>query len=162
MTTLKDVKTGDILTWKRDKKNLFSDLLIRGIRFFTGGDYGHVAVAIRFEPYVFVVEASLPMVKLTLVDPDEEIFHIPMNQEPFQEGVDFLITKLGLPYGIADDLRAEFGITLENDNKWQCAELTKAYLSKIGTSLDCKDIPDSVVKAIIQQYHKPIFLLKKD
>ena len=162
MTTLKDVQTGDILTWKRDRRNKISDLLIRAIRFFTHGDYGHVAVAIRLDDYVFVIEASLPMVKLTLVNPDEEIYHIPMQRPMTRDTEDFMISILGLPYGIMDALRAGLGLVSQKDDKWQCAELVKEYLRRMGFQVACDDTPDSVVKNICWQLGKPIFLLKKD
>lgn len=162
MTTLKDVKTGDILVWRQDHKSVTSDLLIKAIRLITNGDYGHVAVAVRFDPYVFVVEASWPVVKLSLVDPAEEVFHIPTNKEVPQEALDFLIDAVGLSYGVMDDVRTVLGMVSKRDDKWQCAELTREFLRLIGSPVNCPDTPDSVVKGILSQYHKPIFLLKKD
>lgn len=156
MTKVADIKTGDLLAWRRDRRSKSSDFLIRMIKIFTKADYGHVGVAVRgFGDYVFVYEASLPMVKLSLLRPEEEIYHIPVNIEPNDRTLNYFFDRIGLPYSIVDCIRALLGWKSKRDDKWQCAELTRTFYQHHGIDLGDKDTPDHVVKTMMK-------LTKKD
>lgn len=155
MAKLSDVKTGDILAWKRDRRNKLSNIFIKAIRFFTGGDFGHIGVAIRIFGYLFVLEASLPLVRLSLVRVQEEVFLIRMPREADQPVVDWLVRLVGLSYGIRDALRALRGTISKKDDEWQCGEIVLEFCRLMGYTLNDQDIaftPDEIVDALCETF----------
>lgn len=160
MNKLDNVKTGDILAWKRNRENTISNLLIRGICYLTAEEFGHVGIALRMFGNVYVFEASYPSVRITALNTKEEVFHIPMDIEPNQESMDFLHDILGLDYSIRDDVRALFGRTSLKDDEWQCAEVVLAFLDANGISLDVLDIPGRIVSELRMKHQKQLILLE--
>jgi hypothetical protein len=153
MTKVADLRTGDILAWKRDRRNKMSNVFIKVIRFFTKGDFGHCGIVIRLFHWVFVLEASLPLVRLSLVRPQEEIWHIKMPREPEQSVIDKYVGLVGLSYGIRDALRAVFGKISKKDDEWQCAEVVLEYCRDMGYQIpECEYTPDAVVKMLCQHF----------
>jgi len=153
MSKLSDLRTGDVLAWKRDKRSKMSNLFIRVIRYFTGGEYGHVGIVIRLAGWAFVLEASLPLVRLSLVRPMEEIWHIPLPRRPDESVIAQYINLVGLNYSIIDALRAVFGKVSKKDDKWQCAEVIIEYCKSMDYHLpECDYTPDAVVKALCNHF----------
>lgn len=153
MSKVADLRTGDILAWKRDRRNKMSNLFIKAIRFFTGGDFGHCGIVIRLFSWVFVLEASLPLVRLSLVRPEEEVWHLAMPREPDQSIIDKFMALIGLTYSIRDALRAVFGKVSKKDDEWQCAEMVIEYCRDMGYDLpECEYTPDAVVKMLCDHF----------
>lgn len=153
MTKLADLRTGDVLAWKHDHRSKLSNLFIEAIRFVTGGNYGHVALVVVIFGIPFVIEASLPLVRISLVRPEEEVFYIPLPKRPDQTVLSFFLDLVGLDYGIMDALRAAFGKVSKRDDKWQCAEMLIEYFKQMEYDLPvCEDTPDAVVQMLCSHF----------
>lgn len=161
MTKLTDIKTGDILAWKGDRISFATNLLIKFVRVVTRADYGHVGVAVRFMNWVFVLEASFPVVKLALINPEEEIYHIPMDLNPTDDTINWLFSLIGLKYGILNAIRAGLGLISLDNNTWQCAEIVLEFLKQNNIILPNDYTPDDVIKGILISQQRTISLLTK-
>lgn len=154
-----NIQSGDLLVWSTDGSSLISKTLLNIIRFLTSSEYAHVGIAIRIFGRLFVLEATLPVIRLALVSDKEEFYHIPMNVSWSEDCISYLFSKLGLKYSIMDDIRAYFGIVAEADDKYQCAELAvefyKLFLMDYGNVFT----PSKLVKRILED-GLPIFLVK--
>lgn len=149
---IRDVQTGDLLAWRRNSENRFSDALIRAIAFSTRYRYGHVGIAFR-ERYdgtdtLYVFEASIPNVKLTKITDKTEVFCVKANLQPNARSLAFLLNVIGSPYGLMDAVMSFFGMNSRKDDHWQCAELSKEFYRLNGVVLRSLDIPGRVVKKL--------------
>jgi hypothetical protein len=148
MTEVHQIKSGDLLVWSGDKYSRVSDIFIKGIRVLTKSQYGHTAIAWRLGGHLFAVEATIPSVRLYYVKEDHNLYHVPVNLEWGKESEDFLLDKLGLQYSVMDDVRAYFGAVLEDDDRWQCAELVTEFYKLHGIHLNAYT-PSAVVENLL-------------
>lgn len=155
-----EIQTGDLLIWRSDKVSLISDLSIRLVQFLTKSEWGHVGIAWRVTDGVkeelFVIEATIPRIQIMRVIPEHEVYHLPANLSWSQQGRDFLLTKIGLRYSFLDAFRALMGWTVENDDRWQCAELVHAYYESEGLRLPPELKPKDIVKHLQRHTGAPI------
>ena len=155
------IKSGDILVWSKDNISPLSNLYLRGIRFLTSSDYGHIAIAIRIFNRLFVLEATSPRVRLTPVSTKDELYHIPLNIKWNINYSYLLFEYIGLKYSILDATRAYFGRTLERDDRFQCVELAINFYKKIGIDFGTDYVPGKFVKNVLEITQKPIYFIKK-
>jgi hypothetical protein len=144
------IKSGDLLIWKKSKKSLISNWTIELIRFFTRSDFAHVGIAWVMDGRVFVVEATQPVVRLTIVKDNDEFYHAPMVVEWSDTSEEYLIDKIGLKYGVFDAIRAFLGKTLDNDRRYQCAELANEFYKTHGIELGDAFTPSKLVEAVLR------------
>jgi hypothetical protein len=145
-----DIKSGDLLIWKDSKKSFMSNLTLNAIRLLTRSEYAHVAVAWRNEDnQLCKFEASQPKVRMVNITNDDAFFHIPMSVAWNDDSLKYLKSKEGLKYSIFDAIRAFFGITLENDSRYQCAELANEFYALHGINLAGAFTPSALVHAIL-------------
>lgn len=160
-----DIRSGDLLVWSRDMYNTKSDLYLQAIRIATASKYAHLGIAWQLTdhlgPELMVVEATMPKIRVNRVTEDVNYYVIPMGIEMTEAGKRFLMRSLGLTYGLMDALRAAVGITLENDNKFQCAELAREYYLVEGLDLGRRMTPKSVVKNALKLPGKEIYRVIK-
>lgn len=149
-----DVCSGDLLAWSRNPYSSFSDLLIRMIAFATRAPYGHVGIAWRCHDGIgdelIVIEATLPKIQISRATEDRHFYCVPMNVDWQSENKDFLVEKIGLPYGLMDALRAFLGKRLESDEKWQCAELAHAFYNESGIVLPNDFTPGKLIQNAVK------------
>lgn len=156
------IRSGDLLIWSGDNYSVTSNAILTTIRVLTASDYAHVGIAIRILGRLFVVEATMPNIRLALVSDKEEFYHVPMDVTWTHECEDYLFSKLGLPYSILDDIRAYFGFITASDNKYQCAELTREFYVKCCNLIISDNyIPKTLVKEILEITGSSIHLVKK-
>lgn len=144
------IKSGDLLIWKKSKKSLISNWTIELIRFFTRSDFAHVGIAWVMDGRVFVVEATQPVVRLTIVKDNDEFYHAPMVIEWSDTSEEYLIDKIGLKYSVFDAIRAFLGKTLDNDRRYQCAELANEFYKTHGIELGDAFTPSKLVEAVLR------------
>lgn len=144
------IRSGDLLVWSTNKKNWLSRMILKFIRFMTASEFAHVGVAWRIEGRLWVVEATIPVVRLSPVKDDDEFFHVPVNLQWNAGCENYLIDKIGLPYSVMDDVRAYLGEALDDDKKWQCAELANDFYRSQGIDIGiCSNTPTEVVNNLI-------------
>lgn len=143
------IKTGDLLVWKNDRLNFLSNLFLKIVRFFTSSEFAHVAIAWRVRDRLFVIEATIPSIRIYPVSKFDEFYHIPMNVSPTEEQLDYLLNKVGLAYSKIDAVRAYIGETLPDDDKWQCVELANKFYKHIGLDYGDNWTPTKFVNAIL-------------
>jgi hypothetical protein len=161
MLSLDDIQSGDLLVWSKDKRSTISNVYLNVIRFATSSEYAHTAIAWRINGRLFIVEATMPNIRLIPVMVDDEFFHIPMGLEWQNESEEYLIDKLGLLYSLFDAMRGYLGITLENDRKYQCAELCKEFYELHGIVLGNSFTPAKLVNDILENYGKSMTMYKQ-
>lgn len=144
-----DVQSGDLLCWARNPYDMFSDILIRSIGFLTGSRFGHVGLAWRchdgISDEVLVVEATMPKIHISRATEDRAFYCVPMGVHWGEMNKKFLMSTIGLPYGYGDAWNAFIGAKLENDERYQCAELAHAFYKASGIHLPEKFRPKDVI-----------------
>lgn len=145
------IQSGDLLAWRKDSHSPTSDLLIQAIRTLTKADYGHVGIAWRLhdgiQDELFVIEATIPKIRPARVMPDRDFDVIPMGVNWTLPNKSFLVSKIGLPYSVFDAARAYLGRRLEDDDRYQCAELADHFYRAANIILEHDYTPGGIVKA---------------
>lgn len=147
------IKTGDLLAWS-DYSRGHSSFWLKVVRFLTSSEYGHVSVAWRINGVLFHVEAVMPKIRLTPVREDESFFHLPIAKEVPQDiNMELYFSdKIGKDYSVVDAIRAYFGLSVKDDDKWQCAELAADFYKHHGLDLGAKPVtPSGVVYAALNE-----------
>lgn len=158
-----NIRSGDLLIWSDDDYSAISSAILKTVRVLTVSDYGHLGIAIRVLNKLFVVEATMPSIRLVPVSDKEEFYHVPMSISWTTNCEDYLISKLGLPYSILDDIRAYFGLIAENDDKYQCAELVREfYIKCCNLPISHNYIPKTLIKELLQLTGSSIHLVKRN
>lgn len=155
-----EIISGDLLIWEHSKRSAISDFYLNIIRILTKSLYAHVGVAIRLEGRLYVIEATQPVVRITPIRNGDEFYHLPMGIKWSKESEDYLISKVGARYSFADAVRAFLGKTLQNDNRYQCAELCNEFYSMHSYSLKDAFTPTTLVEKLMEQYGKKISFSK--
>lgn len=160
MFSVNNLKTGDLLVWESPSisKGFWSWLKL--IRLFTISNFGHVSVVVTGGENPFHVEASHPVIRAVPIPENAIIYVVPMelNITP-SEAMKFFKDKIGLRYGVLDALRAWVGLTLKDEDKWQCAELCLAFYRHFGLKLSDAFTPRELVRTIMEVHNKPLIKL---
>lgn len=156
MTNRSNIQSGDLLIWSRDKNSRISNIYLNLIRFFTRSEFAHVAVAWRLEGRLYIVEATMPVVRLSPIRDDDSFYHIPMGVQWSSKAEDFLLDKIGLFYSLLDAARGYFGITTQKDSRWQCAELCNYFYRELDIDLGEDLTPSGLVKTALSISERPL------
>lgn len=119
-----------------------------------------MGIAWRFGNRLFVIEATIPHVRIIPVSVKDEFYHIPMDVTTTEEAEEFIFEQIGKPYSIWDAMKAYMGNTLEDQDRYQCAELAMAFYRKLKVQLDCLAIPSDLVNEILSKNATSITLVK--
>ena len=144
------IQAGDLLAWSHDPYSTITDLTLKTIAKITKSDYGHVGIAWRchdgIDDELFVVEATIPKIRIARVTTDRPFHCVPMGIEWNNFNKSFLLSKLDYPYGVLDALRGSLGWRANRDMKWQCAELAHAFYEASGIFLRKEYTPGQLIK----------------
>ena len=144
------IQAGDLLAWSHDPYSTITDLTLKTIAKITKSDYGHVGIAWRchdgIDDELFVVEATIPKIRIARVTTDRPFHCVPMGIEWNNFNKSFLLSKLDYPYGVLDALRGSLGWRAHRDMKWQCAELAHAFYEASGIFLRKEYTPGQLIK----------------
>lgn len=148
-----DVHGGDLLIWSHDPYSALSDFYLRVVREATRSKYAHLAIAWKcadaFHDELFAVEATMPKIRAHRVTDETEYYALPMGLPMTLEGKAFLMSKLGLPYGLMDAVRAGLGIVTKDDDQYQCAEFAHEYYTLYNLVLGTRKTPKAVIQAAL-------------
>lgn len=159
--SLTDIQQGDLLAWSHNSYNSLSNFLIRAIAYMTHSEFGHVGIAWRshdgISDELFVVEATIPKIHISRATENRDLYCVPMRVEWGEQNKRFLLDKIGLPYSIADGIRAYFGRPAKRDDRWQCAELAHAFYKESGILLPAQFTPSQVVSNAQRHLDTPVY-----
>lgn len=144
------IRSGDLLVWSKNKQSKISNMLLFFIKLFTQSTYAHVGIAWKIGKRLFVIEATIPQVRIIPVSEYDEFYHVPLNIDWKREYEVFLLDKIGLSYSIFDAVNAFLGKCLEKDDRWQCAELANEFYRSIGIELGDAYTPGDLVEAVLE------------
>lgn len=152
-----NIKTGDLLAWSRYRESK-SSLWLNVVRFGTMSEYGHVSVAWRKGDQLFHVEATSPRIRVTSIPLDESFYYVPMSRQfPGEVDMSFFMDKVGLKYSFFDAVRAFLGLSVKQDDRWQCAELSNAFYRHSGLQISESAVtPSRMVQAAMSTCDQPL------
>lgn len=155
------VRSGDLLIWSRKSGPALQNIPLEIVKKLTKSKYGHVAIAWclhdGLEEELFALEATIPQIQISYVDSSDSVFCVPMGIEWNSACKTFLVDKLGLGYSFMDGIRAVFGTTTKVDDRWQCAELAKAFYRECGLDIGDGDRPKDVVLNCMLYSNNPLY-----
>lgn len=146
------IRTGDLLVWDKAYGDGDGSIWLKIVRFATMSNYGHVSVARRDENgELFHIEAVMPKIRESKIPKGAKFFMIPLADKINNpDDVSFLTSKVGTTYGLLDAIRAYLGLSLSDDDRWQCAELTQEFYRLKGLDMGVKSpTPSRLVKAAL-------------
>lgn len=159
------ISSGDLLLWKNSKTSKLSDILLKGISYAMKSEYSHVGIAWRLNDAIddelFVIEATLPKINIARVSDEEEYYCVPISVNWEEKNKNFIIDKVGLPYGLSDAIRTYFGFVLERDDRWQCFELAHAFLEQSGIYLPYDFRPTQFIENVKKTLNTEVFSIAK-
>ena len=152
------IKTGDLLVWNRSYSD--SKFWLNLVRFATMSEFGHVSVAIRnVDGSLWHIEAVQPVIRKIKVPEDASFYILPVSRL-IKGNVDpsFFNDKVGKKYSMMDALRSYFGYVTEDDDSWQCAELSKEFYESMGLVLPMRSVtPSRLVRSLMDNYHLSLY-----
>lgn len=155
-----EIKTGDLLIWKTTQIEDFFDLFLFLYQKIFGAMYTHMAIAVRWDNRVMMVEAAPPASRLFPVSRARSFYWIPVGIEAHESQIEYLLSQLGRKYSLWDLVRSKFKLkrSLEED---YCSDLASEFYNEIGYINDDNAglTPDSMVAAIMKASgQEPIFV----
>lgn len=148
MAKIKDIQSGDLLVWTKDRNSKLSNFLIKGIRFFTSSSYGHIAIAVWHNNELHFLEATNPRVRLVAFELNDEILHVSVGVTFTSESKEFLFSKIGFLYSVLDAIRAQLGLKLKRDDRYQCAEIANDFFALHGIELNAFT-PEKLIRRLL-------------
>lgn len=115
------------------------------VQWVTRSLYTHVAVVIRENDRVLVVEAKQPYVRIFPASRLTPFYWCALRGDLNQDAKNFAYSIVGDRYSLADCYRSVTGETTD-DNRWQCAELVRTVHRKNGADARCKATPADIMK----------------
>ena len=154
-----NIQSGDLLIWSSKEKTIGNLILIL-IRLFTLSEYSHVGIAWRVGEHLFVIEASMPEVRIVPLYKRRNFYHLPMNLTWSSEHSNRLLNYVGCRYSIVEAVRGYLGQTNPRDDRWQCAELAVDFYKHAGIDFGLAFTPAKLVEAVILQRSPKISFIK--
>lgn len=138
------IRSGDLIAWSNRKFQSFHDLTMQCIRVVTRSEYVHIGTAWVINNRVFVIEATVPKVRIFPLSKLLPFFLVTTNASWKDETEEFALAQVGDLYSILQAMQSI--INKPNlDNNWQCAELAHAILNKDGIDLGDIYTPSQLV-----------------
>lgn len=161
LLSMASIQSGDLLAWSHDPYSTWTDLTLKTIGKLTKSKYGHLGIAWRchdgLDDELFVIEATIPKVRMARVTTDRPFHCVPMNVEWNNFNKTFLLSKLDYPYGIIDAIRGGLGWKTRRDMKLQCAELAHAFYEASGIFLRKEYTPGKLVTNAVEYTGNKIY-----
>lgn len=154
----KVVKTGDLLVWNKSYSG--TKFWLNLVRFSTMSEFGHVSVAIRnTDGSLWHIEAVQPVIRKVPVPDDAQFYILPVSRVISKNlNLSFFDDKIGKRYSMMDALRSYFGYVTEDDDSWQCAELSKEFYEESGLTLPMRSVtPSRLVRSLMDNYHLSLY-----
>ena len=155
-----NIESGDLIVWSNDNVKGFKAIMSHLIRFGTRSEYNHVGIACWMEDTLYVLEAKKPVVRLIPLPEDESIYHIPLGIEWKSCYTQRLLDYEGSKYSTGDAVKAFLKMKLDDDSRFQCAELVTDFYNNLGMNLENTDTPSLLVKEIMKKRNVPIYFIE--
>ncbi len=152
------IKTGDILAWTYRDWGSFHSIMMQIVRIFTKSEYGHVGIAWVHAGRVFVIDSTVPKVRIVPLSNFLPAYVIHMEQPLYKEALERAFELVGKgKYSVLEAIKSYFGMN-KNPDAWQCAEFVQEVLYTNGTDLNCSDTPTEVVFAAQKLGKEMVFI----
>ena len=138
------IKSGDILAWTNRRIEKISDLTLQVIRFFTKSEYVHVGTAWVVNDRVFVIEATIPLVRIYPLSKLLPFYLINTNSPWLKETENYALSIVGEKYSIRQAMFSLFKKP-NLDDSWECAELVYELLKKDGIDIGEAYTPSDII-----------------
>ena len=152
------IQSGDLLIWSQEKLETLSDLIPYIVRFFTMSDYNHVGIAWKVEGRLFVIEATLPEIRIHPVSKRRPFYYIPMGVKMDDKGLNYLLNLIGKDYSIRQAVLALFGKSLKDE--YICTELAKEFYNLYGVDVGEDLTPGGMVHNILSIHDTDLIHVK--
>lgn len=156
MATREDIQSGDLLAWKTDTRSGLSRAFLKVIRWVTRKKLAHTGIALRMNGELFVLEATMPFVRLLPIRDDETFYWVKTDVTLNQDSWNFAMEVIGLLYSLRDSIASIFGWTVEDNDIWQCVEICQEMLLLSGLTVDSRLIPGEFVDEVSRLTGNPI------
>ena len=154
-----EIKSGDLLVWSRQRIETPADLIPFTVRFFTLSDYNHTGVAWRANGRLFVIEATLPEIRIQPLSKRRPVYYIPMDIKFTKSSEKWLLSKIGIDYSVMQAVAAY--LNKDIPGKYICTKFTGEFYRNHGIDLDpTKLTPSDHVRDVLEKTGAPMFLLK--
>lgn len=154
-----NLRNGDLIFWRGDNPGKLMSYL-NLVRIATLSDFGHVSIAWPNATSFLHVEATPPVIHRTTLPDHAEVFVTPMNLGlDDQDMHSYFRDKLGKRYSLRDALYGYFGLYSNNNDRWQCAELSEDFLNHHGLSIKGGSTPSRLLQRVMREYGVPLYRL---
>lgn len=150
----KEMQTGDLLLWKKEKITSFFSLILVLYQKIFKATYIHVGMVVVLGDRRFILEATPPVVRLYPISMLDDFYWIKTNIANNPSHIDVLLKNIGKPYSIIDFFTGLLGIG-GSSNDYYCSEQAAEFYRYIGY-VQGEDIdnvgktPDSIAEAVLK------------
>lgn len=151
-----NIKSGDLICLSHKGWGSIKDIESQIVRIVTESEFSHVCVVWEFLGRLFVIEAVVPLVRITplstMLEEDKEVYWLPLSTPMTEAETEFAMGEVGVgAYSKWQAIEGELGtLDIGADRKWQCSELTIAMRKLSGVDLGDKATPAAVVRKALQ------------
>ena len=152
------INSGDLLAWSYDGLKGYYRYLNQFIQLVTMSSYSHVGIAVIIEGEILVLEATQPMIQMTPIKKKGHFYFIPMHAPNANKLSELIHLYIGKRYSVWDCIRAYFGWTVTDNNRYQCAELCTEVYEHLGLNIKPDRItPQGLVRAALIKTKSGLF-----
>lgn len=145
------ITTGDIIGFCHGHKPVG-----KIVQLVTRSPYTHVATAWVTDGRVYVFEAVQPLVRIFPLSKLTPFYWVKIPGGLNEDALEFANSIVGERYSLMDCIRSVTGDTTD-DNRWQCAEMTREIQRRNGRTVKYKATPrDMITWGSI--FNKPILI----
>lgn len=134
------------MAWSHGKWSSWRDFKIMMVRLFTQSEYSHVGLAIVLGGRVWVLEATIPHVRLVPLSNLLPCYHVTAKEftaGQIENGL-ALVGKEHVVYSQLEAVKAYFGANNIHNDKVECAEIVNAL-----SGYTCLSTPSAVVQHLL-------------
>lgn len=156
----KNIKTGDLLGWSKTHIHSIGSLILYLYQKIFKVKYTHVAVVVKLNGRLFVVEAVPNNVRLMPLSSLSSFYHIQTNLDVKTTSITKLFTTIGKVYSIFELISMLFR-TKGDNNKFYCSELAAEFYLGMDV-IDDKEYgitPSSLMDAVAARTHQPVYVV---
>lgn len=155
-----EIRTGDLLAWEITKiSSIFDFILILYQKIFKV-KFSHVAIAVRLDDRVLIVEATPPRVRIFPVSMCDDFYLIKTNMPNNPKYLNHLFKHLGKKYSLFDLIKGMLGFK-NDENNFYCSELAHDFYKAFGLLTDESSgiTPQALVDKVVNiTGNEPIFV----
>jgi len=146
------IRPGDLLAFTHEGWWSVADIESQLVRIFTRSEYSHVGIAWPVGGRVMVLEAVVPEIRIFPLSKLLPFYHLPVDGiigEWSAEVEEYALSRVGQKYSKLEAIKGLFGLTRDNNKRWQCAEYAMAILRMAGAGIDCRVTPTDLVRELM-------------